>query len=181
MDAFEHRQQHEREGGPGKRVPLQAPPELGPFERLASAVGNQAFGAFVRTGAGIMPDGRAHPDVETTIARTRGGGNSLQPGVRERFGADLGDSLEDVRVHTDDTAHELTQAVSARAFATGNDLYFARGEYRPGSSEGDRLLAHELTHVAQQQGAPTEGPLVVSEPGDPLEREADEAAGELSG
>jgi hypothetical protein len=60
-------------------------------------------------------------------------------------------------------------------------VYFARGEYRPGTSHGDELLAHELTHVVQQRGAPTSGPLVVSNPGDQLEAEADAASGELLG
>ena len=74
------------------------------------------------------------------------------------------------------TANALTRSVSARAFTTGADVYFAGGEYRPGSSEGDRLLAHELTHVVQQRGAPASGPLQVSQPGDALEVEADAVA-----
>jgi len=162
---------------------LQAPTEdvHQPAERLASNVGNQAFGALAREGAGIMPDGRAHPDVEATIAQTRGSGSSLDVGAREKFGPSLGDSLGDVRVHTDETANALAASVSARAFTTGNDLYFAQGEYSPGSGSGDRLLAHELSHVVQQRGAPTSGPLTVSEPGEQLEVEADQAANELLG
>ena len=86
-----------------------------------------------------------------------------------------------MRVHTDETANALAASVSARAFTTGNDLYFAQGEYSPGSGSGDRLLAHELSHVVQQRGAPTSGPLTVSQPGEPLEVEADQAANELLG
>ena len=48
-----------------------------PAVRLASTIGNQAFATLARDGAGILPDGRAHPDVETTIARTRGSGGGL--------------------------------------------------------------------------------------------------------
>jgi hypothetical protein len=86
-----------------------------------------------------------------------------------------------VRVHTDPTADALARSVSARAFTTGTDVYFAAGEYRPGSSDGDSLLAHELTHVTQQRGAPTSGPLTVSEPGDAMETEADSVAGGFDG
>jgi hypothetical protein len=71
--------------------------------------------------------------------------------------------------------------VSARAFTTGTDVYFASGEYRPGTSDGDSLLAHELTHVTQQRGAPASGPLTVSEPGDAMETEADAVAGGFDG
>jgi hypothetical protein len=144
-------------------------------ERLASSVGNQAFGALARQGAGILPDGRAHPDVESTIARTRGGGDALDSGVAGRAGGQLGADLSDVRVHTDSTAAGLASSVSAKAFTTGSDIYFAEGQYDPGSSEGNKLLTHELAHVVQQDGAPTGGPLEVSQPGDALEVKADEA------
>jgi Domain of unknown function (DUF4157) len=153
-----------------------APPELSAPERLASSVGNQAFGALARQGAGILPDGRAHPDVESTIAQTRGGGAPLDGGVANKLGPQLGDNFSDVRVHTDDTAHALADSVSAKAFTTGNDVYFAKGEYSPGSSSGDQLLAHELSHVVQQRGAPTSGPLQVSNPGEALEVQAEDAA-----
>jgi hypothetical protein len=155
--------------------------ELSAPERLASSMGNQAFGALARQGAGILPDGRAHPDVESTIAQTRGGGSALDSGVASSVGPQLGDDLSDVRVHTDETADALANSVSARAFTTGSDVYFAKGEYNPGSGGGNELLAHELSHVVQQRGAPTSGPLEVSNPGEPLEVEADEAAKGLTG
>jgi hypothetical protein len=151
-------------------------------ERLASNVGNRAFGALIaREGAGIMADGTIHPDVQTTIARARGGGGALDARARDRFAGRLGDPLSDVRVHADAGADALARSVSARAFTTGSDLFFASGEYRPGTGDGDRLLAHELAHVVQQRGAPTTGPLTVSEPGDAFEREADAVAHELTG
>jgi hypothetical protein len=136
---------------------------------------------LAREGAGILPDGRAHPDVEAAIARSRGGGRPLDPATREQVAPALGDPLADVRVHTGPEAEALARSVSARAFTTGTDVFFAEGEYRPATGDGDRLLAHELTHVVQQRGAPTSGPLVVSQPGDPLEVEADAASGELLG
>ena len=146
-----------------------------PLQELASNVGNRAFGTLARQGAGIMPSGEVHPEVQSTIDSTRGGGASLDAGVQERFSGSLGD-LSDVRVHTDETADRLNRSVSARAFATGTDVYFAQGAYNPGSADGDKLIAHELAHTVQQRGAPQGGPLTVSEPGDALEREADSVA-----
>ena len=168
--------EHEQEGRKGlQSVPdVEAPASI---ETLASNVGNQAFGAIIgRQGAGILPDGTAHPDIESAIARSRGGGSSLDtrmlaPEVRSEF--------SDVKVHADAGADALARSVSARAFTTGSDVFFASGEYRPGTSEGNSLLAHELAHVVQQRGAPTSGPLTVSNPGDALEVEADAAAGGL--
>jgi Domain of unknown function (DUF4157) len=151
-----------------------------PLHDLASNVGNRAFSETIaREAAGVLPSGEVHPAVQDTISSTRGGGASLDAGVQDRFSDSLGD-LSDVRVHTDDTADRLNRSVSARAFATGTDVYFAQGEYNPGSPDGDRLIAHELAHVAQQRGAPSSGPLTVSEPGDALETEADSVADKIS-
>ena len=171
--------EHEQDREQGHRIEPPEPAERErekPLHQLASDVGNQAFGStLAREGAGIMPTGQVHPDVQGTIDSTRGSGSSLPADVMGRFEGDLG-PLGDVTVHTDDTADSLNRSVSARAFATGTDVYFAKGEYNPGSAEGDRLLAHELAHVVQQRGAASSGPLTVSQPGDALETEADDVA-----
>ena len=65
--------------------------------------------------------------------------------LEPRFGADFAD----VRLHTDAPAAESAQAVGALAYAVGPDLVFASGAYAPASRAGQRLLAHELTHVMQ--------------------------------
>jgi hypothetical protein len=174
--------QREHQRAPQRAAPTrEREPEVPAALRVASAVGNQGFATLAREGAGLLPGGRVHPDVESTLAHTRGGGTPLEPAARERYGIGLGDSLHDVRLHTDDTADALSSAVSARAFTVGSDVYFGRGEYRPGSSDGDRLLAHELTHVAQARGAPSDGPLQVSQPGDAHETEATAASRDLAG
>jgi hypothetical protein len=69
--------------------------------------------------------------------------------MEQRFGHDF----SQVRVHTDARASDSADAVNARAYTVGRDVAFGRHEYAPGSVEGQRLLAHELTHVVQQ-GAP---------------------------
>jgi hypothetical protein len=151
---------------------------------LASSVGNQGFGQLLsrmQDGEGILPSGVAHPAIESAIAAARGGGSPLDGSLAASFGNALGHSVADVRVHTDSTAAALTRAVSARAFATGTDIFFAPGEYNPGTSAGRELIAHEVAHTDQQRGAPLSGPLVVSNPGDALEVQADGVARELVG
>ena len=175
----QHDQEHELEHRIEPPDSEQREPEA-PLHRLASDVGNHAFGGVLaRDGAGIMPSGEVHPDVQSKLDTARGSGTNLDAGVQSRFAGSLGD-LSDVTVHTDDTADQLNRSVSARAFATGTDVYFAKGTYSPGSADGDRLIAHELAHVVQQRGAPTSGPLTVSNPGDAMETEADSVAEKIS-
>lgn len=131
--------------------------------------------------AGILPGGRVHPNVESRINQMRGAGRALPSQTRASMESVVGAGLADVRVHDGVAADGLTRAVQARAFATGREVFFARGEYRPDTSAGKHLLAHELTHVAQQRGASTSGPLSVSQPGDAFEREADRVADGVGG
>ena len=62
----------------------------------------------------------------------------------------MGADFSGVNVHTGADASDLNEQVNARAFTLGNDIFFNEGEYAPNSPEGQRLLAHELTHVVQQ-------------------------------
>jgi hypothetical protein len=176
----QHEQEQELEQQQRIEPPDVEPQEpAAPLHQLASDVGNTAFrSTLARDGAGILPTGKVHPEVQGTIDSTRGSGSALGNDVRGRMEGSLGD-LSDVTVHTDDTADSLNRSVSARAFATGTDVYFAKGEYNPGSADGDRLIAHELAHVVQQRGAPSSGPLTVSNPGDALETEADSVADQI--
>ncbi len=115
------------------------------------------------------------PEVERAIEQKRGGGQTLDSKVRVQMESAFGVNFSGVRVHTDSEAHTLNQVLSARAFTTGQDIFFSQGEYNPGSSSGKELLAHELTHVVQQTGG-VQTKLVVGEPGDVYEQEADQAA-----
>lgn len=151
-------------------------PSLSPLEKLARSAGNRGMSSTIaRSSAGIGPGGEVHPVVQGTIASRRGGGSSLDPDVAGDLGKKLNTDLSDVRVHNDDTSDQLARSVQARAFATGNDIYFAKGEYDPSSAAGRKLLAHEAVHTVQQRGAPS-SPLRVSQPGDAQETEADRVA-----
>jgi Domain of unknown function (DUF4157) len=171
-----HERQHDRAGEPN-REPARTHADV--LRAVASNTGNAAFARFAEPGSGILPGGRVHPDVESAIATARGHGRALDGPVRERVGEALDDPLTDVRVHADDRADALARSVSARAFTTGADIFFAHGEYRPRTASGDALLAHELTHVVQQRGSPVTGPLTVTDSGGALETEAEAMAREL--
>ena len=124
-----------------------------------------------------MPSGRSTRACSRRSTPRAAAASALDGGVANKLSPSLGD-LSDVRVHTDSTAHDLNHAVSAKAFATGTDVYFAKDQYKPNTSDGDKLIAHELAHVVQQRGAPTSGPLTVSNPGDAMENEADVGGGQ---
>lgn len=96
----------------------------------------------------------ASPQLSSQLNISKGGGDPL-PGktlgfMNQAFGADF----STVRVHTGNQAAEMSQGIQAKAFTHGSDIYFNRGQYSPESSEGKRLLGHELTHVVQQQTSP---------------------------
>lgn len=80
-----------------------------------------------------------------------GAGRPLGTPERLRYGASFGHDFSGVRVHTDAPAAQRATVLGAKAFAAGEDIVFAPGRYRPGSPAGERLLAHELAHVAQQR------------------------------
>ncbi len=77
-------------------------------------------------------------------------GQPLEAGTQEAMGARFGQDFDHVRVHADGHAAESAQAIHAWAYTVGSDVVFGEGQYQPGTSEGQRLLAHELTHVVQQ-------------------------------
>jgi len=92
------------------------------------------------------------PETEARIERARGGGQELDPTTRARMEAAFGADLSGVRIHTGGEAASLSRDLNARAFTTGDDVFFGAGEYQPGTAAGDRVLAHELTHTIQQGG-----------------------------
>lgn len=80
------------------------------------------------------------------------GGKPLAGNTRAFMEQRLGADFSGVRVHADNTADTLSKSIQAEAFTHGRDVYFRGGNYQPESTEGKKLLAHELTHVVQQTG-----------------------------
>ena len=94
------------------------------------------------------------PGLESRIASLRGGGSPLPQSSRAFFEPRFGHDFSKVRIHSDGRAAEAAQAANARAFTLGRDVVFGAGQYQPESSEGRRLIGHELTHVIQQSHQP---------------------------
>jgi hypothetical protein len=100
-------------------------------------------------GAGMTGD-KAPPVVHDVLRQP---GRPMDTGTRgfmeQRFGRTFGD----VRIHDDNGAAQASLAVRARAFTVGSRIVFAAGEFRPDTSAGRHLLAHELAHTMQQSSA----------------------------
>lgn len=86
------------------------------------------------------------------VADRRGRGEPLPQDARAPLEGHFGRDFADVRIHTDAEAQRLVAALGARAFTSGRDIYLAPDAFAPDTAEGQRLLAHELTHVVQQDG-----------------------------
>jgi hypothetical protein len=130
---------HEREAdriadqvlaGPSRPATRDAPPRI---QRFA--------------GQPAGPMTSAPASVDRTLADS---GRSLEPAVRQDMEARFGYDFSRVRVHTGAEAERSAREVDAHAYTVGRDIVFGAGRFAPGTREGRRLLAHELTHVVQQ-------------------------------
>ena len=88
--------------------------------------------------------------ISNRLRQRQGDGQPLPATTNSFMSQAFGADFSAVRIHTGPQAEGMNQSLSARAFTYGKDIYFNRGEYSPGTSEGKRLLGHELTHVVQQ-------------------------------
>jgi hypothetical protein len=98
--------------------------------------------------------------------------------MEPRFGHDF----SRVRVHTDAKGAESAIAVNALAYTVGRDVVFGEGQYAPETSQGRKLIAHELMHVIQQSGAAgtIQKQLRVGAEGNVSESQADQAADQIT-
>lgn len=129
---------------------LQSPGEQQSVQRMGAEEEElQMMPIVQRVGA---EGGSVTEDLEGEINAARGGGQSLAPELQMQMGQAMGADFSGVRVHTDGRSDELNQSIQAKAFTTGQDIFFRQGAYDPGSRGGQELIAHELTHVVQQNG-----------------------------
>jgi hypothetical protein len=89
-------------------------------------------------------------DLGEDLAASRG--HPLDPATRTFMESRFGYDFSRVRLHADEAAAASARSLDARAFAVGRNIFFGPGEHAPGRIDGQRLLAHELTHVLQQTG-----------------------------
>jgi hypothetical protein len=119
-------------------------------------------GKKITTRTWLVPSTHAHPSAgaEAAMRAVGHGGAPLSRDARSYFEPRFGCDFSNVRVHSDGKAAQAARAMQARAYTIGCDIVFGSGEYAPATAQGKRLLAHELTHVAQQRHSAT--PNVVS-------------------
>ena len=148
---------------------------------VSEMTGSSGGGGIIQRQASSDPAGRAESILsgggraESAVASLPGGGGSqLDSGVASGVQQATGQALGDVRVHGDAASTRAADSVGARAFTMGQNIYLGSGQ-----SAGDKgLMAHEAAHTIQQSGgggAP-QAKMSVSQPGDALEREADQVA-----
>lgn len=145
--------------------------------QMQRTVGNASVQRFLAQRSGQGPS-EVDEETSQTINARRGSGQALDEGIAGKAGAVMGQDFSGVNVHTDNTADNLSRNLGAVAFTTGNDIFFRSGAYSPKSSEGQKLISHELTHVVQQ-GASTpavQSKMTVNDPNDQYEKEADSVA-----
>jgi hypothetical protein len=116
------------------------------------------------------------PPIVHEVLRTPG--QALDFATRANMEPRFGHDFSQVRVHTDEKAAESAQAVNALAYTAGQNIVFNKGHFLPGAPAGQRLLAHELTHVVQQDGQANglQASLQVGSPDDSAEKQANRAA-----
>ena len=137
-----------------------------PAERQADAMADAALASLAGAGqphSGVVSRSPAAGDqlgglavaapVQREIDTARGGGSALGQREVSMFSGAYGVDLSPVRVHTDSRADGLSRSLQAHAFTTGSDVFFRNGTYKPGTESGDRLIGHELAHVATEGGA----------------------------
>lgn len=92
----------------------------------------------------------ASKNIEEKLSASKGKGFALPNDIKKELEGKMKANFENVRIHNDNEAITMTKELNALAFTHGNDIYFNEGMYNPNSDEGKKLLAHELTHVIQQ-------------------------------
>lgn len=97
------------------------------------------------------------PGVASTyISSMHGKGNPLSADANAFFSSRMGYDFSDVELHTGKEAADSAKELNAKAYTVKNNVVFNEGQYNPDSTEGKKLMAHELTHVAQQDSSKKE-------------------------
>ncbi len=146
--------------------------------QMQQTLGNTAVQRVLAQRSGSGGGGEVDEETAVAINQQRGSGGSLDAGMAQKAGQTMGQDFSGVTIHTDAQADHLSRQLGAEAFTTGSDVFFREGAYDPASSDGQHLIAHELTHVAQQgASAPNvQGKLTVNDPNDRFEHQADSVA-----
>lgn len=150
------------EVGPGLAADVEAQEK--PLRRQALAAAYQV----------VVAGAPAKRAAAKQVSAERSGGSPLPDETRGQMESRLGHDFSDVQVHTGSSD---VATIGAGAATQGSHVHFAPGAYQPGTAQGDQLLAHELTHVVQQRGAPDAGHAQVAPSSSPAEQQAEQVAG----
>lgn len=129
-------------------APLQRKCACGGEGECEECKGNQGI---QRKATGPAHTGQTPPIVQEVLNSP---GRLLDQAVRRKFEPLFGVDFGRVSLHTDERAAESARAVDAPAYTSGSNIVFDKNQYSPRTESGQKLLAHELTHVAQQQRTP---------------------------
>ena len=137
-----------------------------PLEQEADRVADQVLAAPANSAAGPASPriqrftehagatensaGAAPASIDRVLA---GSGIPLETALRQDMEQRFRHDFSNVRVHSDAVAQRSAQEINAVAYTAGRDVVFGAGRYHPGTNDGQKLIAHELTHVVQQTGA----------------------------
>jgi len=137
-----------------ERVVTARDPAPGSFDRISIHSAAGPGGALSRSA-----DGSERDEVPSTVGEVlRSPGQPLDAETRALLEPRFGHDFSRVRVHADAAAADSARDVHARAYTVGSHIAFGAGQFAPRTPPGQRLLAHELTHVVQQIGSSPTGP-----------------------
>jgi hypothetical protein len=161
------------------------PAQITSLQRMAgNAAVAQLLGDHEEEEHGSESEGGEHdgsPGASVHDLLAHDAGTPLDGSTRAKMEPAFGHSFDSVRVHQSDAASASAQRLDAKAYTVGNDIVMGSGQPDPASAAGQRVLAHELTHVVQQSNGPVDGTaagggVAISDPGDRFEREAEHTA-----
>ncbi|MDB5014951.1 MAG: hypothetical protein JWQ25_3153 [Daejeonella sp.] len=171
----EQQQNDAFETGTASRVPIQAKLTVGatddPMEHEADAMADKVMRmpqqsfiqrkcdhceeeektpSVMRKAESVNAGMQASSSLVSSLNATKGNGEPLPQRSQNFMENAFGTNFSSVRLHTDNQAAEMNESIQAKAFTHGNDIYFNSGQLDTESTEGNKLLAHELTHTIQQ-------------------------------
>jgi len=157
---------------PSQTKPSYTPTQTGLLQRRCSECSKKE--KLLQRQAVNQPDVSEVPAIVHDVLRSPG--QSIDAMTRTLMESRLGHDFSQVRVHTDAKAAASAEAVDSLAYTVKQDIVFGAGQYTPGSIKGQKLLAHELTHVVQQGQSDVPAQLKISAPTDGAEYEAEHVA-----
>lgn len=120
---------------------------------LSSVAQPQAISTLQRKTNRLMQHQKsetASSTIESQLDQAKSGGQSLPLTIRRSMEGAFKQDFSGVKIHTDERADVLNRSMQAQAFTNNNHIFFKKDKFKPDTTQGQELIAHELTHVVQQ-------------------------------